>query len=77
MAELTISSEVLVSIGSGPEAAYSLDGVKGVSVEVKEAQGEKCARCWQFSYDVGSFPKHPDLCERCYSVIEGGALESN
>ena len=77
MAELTISSEVVVATKSGPEGAYSVDEVKGVSVEVSSAQGEKCARCWQFSSDVGTFPGHPDLCKRCYSVIEGGALQSD
>ena len=77
MAELTISSEVVVVIGSGPQAAYSTDGVQGVSVEVSSANGEKCARCWQFASDVGSFSAHPDLCERCYSVIVGQVPLSN
>ena len=77
MAELTISSEVEVVLGSGPEGAYSLDAVKGVFVKVSSAQGEKCARCWQFSSDVGVFPAHPDLCKRCYTVIEGGAIQSD
>jgi len=67
----------VVATESGPEGAYSVDGVKGVSVEVSGAQGEKCARCWQFSSGVGTFPGHPDLCKRCYSVIEGGALQSD
>ena len=52
-----------------------MDRVKGVSVEVNSGKGEKCARCWQFYNDVGNFAGRPDLCGRCYSVIEGGALQ--
>ncbi|SVD33857.1 uncharacterized protein METZ01_LOCUS386711, partial [marine metagenome] len=70
LAELTISSEVLVSDGTSPEGAYSLESVEGVSVEVRDAEGSKCGRCWQYSDEVGSSATHPELCGRCCSVIE-------
>jgi isoleucyl-tRNA synthetase len=70
MAELTISSEVLILIGAAPEGAYYLEGVEGVFVKIKGARGSKCGRCWQYSEDVGNLAVHPELCGRCCSVIE-------
>ncbi|RMF14086.1 MAG: isoleucine--tRNA ligase [Candidatus Dadabacteria bacterium] len=32
------------------------------------AEGNKCARCWQYHPAVGTLP-HPDLCPRCDAVI--------
>ena len=31
----------------------------------------KCIRCWHHRADVGSDPRHPALCARCVSNIEG------
>ena len=70
MAELTISSEVVVSGGTSPEGAYSLEGVEGVSVAIRDPRGSKCGRCWQYSNEVGNSTVHPELCGRCCSVIE-------
>ena len=70
MAELTISSEVLVSGGTLPEGAYSLEAVEGVHVKICDARGSKCSRCWQYSDEVGNSMVHPELCGRCCSVIE-------
>ncbi len=30
----------------------------------------KCARCWIHHPTVGRFHKHPNLCEKCFSVID-------
>jgi len=39
-------------------------------VEVQHADGQKCARCWRWSVQVGSFIRHPTLCERCHEVLK-------
>ncbi len=44
--------------------------VKGLLIGVDKAKGEKCARCWVISEDVGKDPNHPDLCPRCINVVE-------
>jgi isoleucyl-tRNA synthetase len=31
----------------------------------------KCARCWHWRSDVGSDPKHPEICGRCVSNLFG------
>ena len=38
-------------------------------VEVGRASGEKCARCWTFSSEVGTCHEHPLLCRRCADVV--------
>jgi isoleucyl-tRNA synthetase len=41
-------------------------------VEVKPADGEKCARCWRVLPEVGHAPGHPTLCLRCADAVASG-----
>ncbi|MCI2058166.1 MAG: isoleucine--tRNA ligase [Oscillibacter sp.] len=41
----------------------------GLTVEVSEAQGGKCERCWMHSPRVGDNPNYPTLCPRCADVV--------
>ncbi|MFC1708581.1 isoleucine--tRNA ligase [Candidatus Omnitrophota bacterium] len=44
---------------------------KGESkIEVVSAEGQKCARCWNFRSDVGRNKEHPSICLRCVEAIE-------
>ncbi|MBQ7617496.1 MAG: class I tRNA ligase family protein, partial [Desulfovibrio sp.] len=45
--------------------------LEGVIVAVEKAPGEKCARCWIYSEELGSDPNHPELCPRCTKVLAG------
>ena len=45
--------------------------LESLRVEVTSAEGTKCIRCWHVRDDVGSDPKHPEICTRCVSNIEG------
>jgi isoleucyl-tRNA synthetase len=40
-----------------------------VAVEVREAEGAKCERCWNYSPEVGRAADLPTLCERCGPVV--------
>ncbi|HKL74994.1 MAG TPA: isoleucine--tRNA ligase [Halanaerobiales bacterium] len=40
-----------------------------IRVLVKEAEGEKCERCWKYSTTVGDDHKYEDVCERCATVL--------
>ncbi|MEW6057788.1 MAG: isoleucine--tRNA ligase [Bdellovibrionota bacterium] len=44
---------------------------KGLEVKVERALGEKCARCWVYTTEVGQSPAHPQLCKRCVTAVEG------
>ncbi len=50
------------------ENGFTLPDVDGVAVLFKTATGQKCARCWKISPDVGTHA-HPDVCTRCSATL--------
>jgi isoleucyl-tRNA synthetase len=64
LAEISITSGATLLAGEGPADAFRLDGVKGVAVVFKPAQGSKCARSWKISPEVGTDAEFPDLTPR-------------
>jgi isoleucyl-tRNA synthetase len=64
MAEICITSGLSITEHEGPEAAFRLDDVKGVSVMPAPAEGTKCARSWRYTLDVGSDAEFPDVSAR-------------
>ena len=40
-----------------------------LKVEVAQADGAKCERCWNYSTEVGKYADWPTLCERCAPVV--------
>ena len=66
-----ITSEAEVkSLSEKTESAIALND-SNVFVDVLIADGEKCARCWHHKPEVGSDPKHPELCNRCIDNVDG------
>jgi isoleucyl-tRNA synthetase len=43
--------------------------LKGFSVAIAKAEGEKCERCWKISTKVGQDSAHPTICEKCLDAI--------
>jgi isoleucyl-tRNA synthetase len=64
MAEVCITSGLLVMQGDGPDDAFRLEDVAGVAVVPRRAEGRKCARSWKISTEVGSDPAYPDVTPR-------------
>src|SRR5215470_14577080 len=64
LAEVAITSAATLVQGDGPPDAFRLDDVKGVAVEVRLAEGKKCARSWKILPSVGSDPAYPDVSPR-------------
>ena len=46
--------------------------LRGVSITIQRAAGEKCARCWTFTADVGADPEVPRVCQRCAAHVREG-----
>ncbi len=67
-ADLCITSNLALQAGAGPEGAFHLADVPGISVAFAMAPGQKCQRCWQIHPDVGSH-KHPHTCQRCNDAL--------
>jgi isoleucyl-tRNA synthetase len=68
-ADVCITSSIALSQGAAPAGAFALPGVEGVAVAVEKAAGDKCARCWKYTPDVGQDKRHAELCARCAGVV--------
>ncbi len=64
---LLITSAATFTEASGGVATE----LPGLAITLHTAPGTKCVRCWHVREDVGSLPKHPELCSRCVENIEG------
>ncbi|MGI9463279.1 MAG: isoleucine--tRNA ligase, partial [Aestuariivirgaceae bacterium] len=64
MAEIAITSDAVLESGEGPPDAFRLEEVNGVAVVPTLAVGNKCARSWKVTPDVGSDPEFPDITPR-------------
>ena len=61
-AEVFRTSAATLVAGEG--GAFTTDEVKGVSVDPKLAEGNKCARSWRILPEVGTDPRYPELSLR-------------
>jgi isoleucyl-tRNA synthetase len=65
-----ISIVSALRIVEGPiEGAFLSEELEGLAIKVVQAPGSKCERCWTRSATVGQFPDHPEICDRCHSVV--------
>lgn len=69
--KLFIVSAVTIAEAHGGETGYEGETLPGVVIRVEPAEGEKCARCWTHTHEVGTHPTHPALCSRCAGVVSG------
>ncbi|APP84024.1 isoleucine--tRNA ligase [Xanthomonas hortorum pv. vitians] len=58
---LFISGDVTVTAASTDD----------IFVSAQPTAKAKCVRCWHHQASVGSDPRHPELCSRCVSNLEG------
>jgi isoleucyl-tRNA synthetase len=72
---LLITSYAKVVATESPPDTASKVGEEGVWIEVKPSTNTKCIRCYQLRADVGSSPKHPEICARCVSNVDGPGEE--
>ena len=40
-------------------------------ITIDSSPHKKCTRCWHKHESVGTIEGHPEICERCFSNIEG------
>ncbi len=62
-----VSKVELVTDGEAPENAFS-ETESGIKVQVCEAEGHKCDRCWYISDDTEDIGEGQHLCARCAAV---------
>lgn len=69
LAEICITSGLMLVKGAAPEGAFTLSDVPGIGVLPKAAEGEKCQRCWKVLNEVGKH-KHDSVCGRCSDAVD-------
>ena len=72
---LLITSQAKVVATNTPPPDSVPSHAENVWIEVKPSTQRKCVRCWHLRPDVGSDPRHPELCARCVINIEGPGEE--
>ena len=58
-----------VEFGATGEGAHASEKVPGFRVEVLDADGTKCSRCWQYTTDVGADDQIEGVCSRCATHV--------
>jgi isoleucyl-tRNA synthetase len=72
---LLITSQARVIQTDAPSASGVPTSHPDVWIEVKPSSEPKCVRCFHLRRDVGSDPRHPELCARCVVNVEGPGEE--
>ena len=72
---LLITSQAHVVASDTPPGSTVPTSEPGVWIEVKPSTQPKCVRCWHLRSDVGSDPRHSELCARCVVNVEGPGEE--
>ena len=68
---VTITSTATLEPLSAAPQALEDSLVPGLKVKVTPSEHTKCVRCWHYRADVGASAKHPELCARCVTNVEG------
>jgi isoleucyl-tRNA synthetase len=70
---LITSSARILPAGGRPADAVPANTVakSGAWIKVSVQEAPKCARCWHRRPDVGVDRRHPEICARCVSNLEG------
>ena len=69
MAQICITSGLVLTHGAGPKNSFALEDIAGVGVVPDKVSHDKCQRCWRYLPEVGASQPQADLCERCNTVI--------
>jgi isoleucyl-tRNA synthetase len=72
---LLITGDAKIANSSALSATAVKASQEDVWIEVKPSSSPKCVRCYQLRADVGSDPKHPQICARCVLNVEGPGEE--
>lgn len=64
-----VSQIEVLPLEQAPESAWRSPDLEGLAICVEKARGEKCARCWIYSEELGKDAEYPDICPRCAEVV--------
>ena len=70
-----ITSQARIALRDTPPPDAVRTSEEDVWIRVHPVTEPKCVRCWHLRSDVGSDPRHPELCARCVLNVEGPGEE--
>jgi len=59
-----------VELANGRSEGATETQIPGLGIRVERARGDKCARCWNYSEQVGQDSRYPSVCERCSRALK-------
>lgn len=62
-----ISSQVNISLSQDGEYKSN---IKGISITIQKADGDKCERCWVYTDNIIKLENSSMLCSRCNNVLQ-------
>ena len=68
-AEVCITSSINIVNDASPSNAFTTENEKRIGVIVHKAQGQKCARSWKISKDIGIDKDFPDITPRDAAAV--------
>jgi isoleucyl-tRNA synthetase len=70
---LITSQARLRPVSERPATAVAAASVarEGAWISVGVLEAPKCARCWHRRKDIGRDPRHPEICARCVTNLDG------
>ena len=68
-AEVCITSSIVVTGGIAPAGAFQISDAKDIGVVFHKAEGQKCARSWKISKDIGQDKDFPDITPRDAAAV--------
>lgn len=68
---ILITSSASVRPLSEAPTHLTVNNDRGIAIEVRASQHEKCNRCWHRCADIGVVTHYPDLCGRCANNLDG------
>ncbi|MFW2330700.1 MAG: isoleucine--tRNA ligase [Nitrospinota bacterium] len=66
---LFIVSQVELELEPSFAPTYKSEIAPGLTINIERADGEKCARCWNYTTDIGVDKQYQDICGRCAQNI--------
>jgi len=66
-----ITSEARLHPQAEKSGAAMATELEDLWVQVSASEHGKCVRCWHHKPEVGAEPRHPELCGRCVTNVEG------
>ena len=70
MADICITSQIMVLFEAPPEKAFRLEDVADIGVVPALAEGKKCQRSWKILPDIGAVAGFPDLSPRDAAAVQ-------